>query len=200
MGMLDFAAQDKAIANRNCHDVTSLYSPVDAGEVDVLCKGEPYDILRAHIGQLQQNQIINFWTFGRYAMHHVLRYVLSQTGPADITACTWAISSRAVEDLLSLRKHGLLRSFKLWIDPRVKVRNPEPMQVIQVNWPFVIAPVHAKVCTVCNDEWHVSIYGSLNFTTNPQPERGSIATVGHVFEADHEIIERQFASGEVFYP
>ena len=76
----------------------------------------------------------------------------------------------------------------------MKVRNPEPMQIIQLNWPFVIAPVHAKVCTVSNDEWKISIYGSLNFTTNPQPERGSIATIGHVFDADNEIIERQFSN------
>lgn len=194
MGILDFTAQDKAIATRNCHDATSPYSPVGAGEASVQCVGQPYDILRAHIGKLERDQIVNFWTFGRYAMHHVLRYVLNQTGPADVTACTWAISSRAVEDLLSLRKEGLLRSFKLWIDPRVKVRNPEPMQVIQLNWPFVIAPVHAKVCTVCNDEWQISIFGSLNFTTNPQPERGTIATIPHIFEADRSIIEQQFSN------
>lgn len=196
MEILDFSVQDKAIVNRNCRDAVSPYSPVDAGEVDVLCQGEPYDILRAHVGKLEQNQIINFWTFGRYAMHHILSYVLSQTGPADVVACTWAISTRAVDDLLSLRKQGLLRSFKLWIDPRVKVRNPEPMQVIQLNWPYIIAPVHAKVCTVSNDDWHVSIYGSLNFTSNPQPERGSISTVRHVFDADLEVLKRQFENNE----
>lgn len=194
MGILDFSVQKREIAYRNHKDSESHYQPVDSSEVSVLCVGEPYDIVRAHLGELNQNEIVNFWTFGRYAMHHVLKYVLSQTGPADVAACTWAISTRAVEDLLSLRKEGLLRSFKLWIDPRVKVRNPEPMQIIQLNWPFVIAPVHAKVCTVSNDEWKISIYGSLNFTTNPQPERGSIATIGHVFDADNEIIERQFSN------
>lgn len=196
MGILDFGAQGKTIARRNCRDADSPYTNINGDDVSLLCVGEPYDILRAHIGHLEQNQIVNFWTFGRYAMHHVLRYVLSQTGPADVTACTWAISMRAVEDLLSLRQQGLLRSFKLWIDPRVKVRNPEPMQIIQLNWPFVIAPVHAKVCTVSNDEWKISIFGSLNFTTNPQPERGTITTVGHVFEADRKVIERQFVADE----
>lgn len=192
MGLPDFSAQGKSIALRNCKHANSPYLPIDSEDVLLSCVGEPYDILRAHIGELHQNAIVNFWTFGRYAMHHVLRYVLSQTGPADVTACTWAISARAVEDLLSLRKQGLLRSFKLWIDPRVKVRNPEPLQVITANWPIVIAPVHAKVCTVCNDSWKISIFGSLNFTTNPQPERGTIASVPHVFDADAQIIERQF--------
>lgn len=196
MGMLDFSVQTKSIAVRNARHCDSPYSPVDANDVSLSCIGEPYDILRAHVGTLQQNHIVNFWTFGRYAMHHVLRYVLAQTGPADVSACTWAISMRAVEDLLSLRKQGLLRSFRIWIDPRVKVRNPEPLQVIQANWPVVIAPVHAKVCTVANDDWKVSIYGSLNFTTNPQPERGSIASVPHIFDADNSIIERQFNADE----
>lgn len=196
MGMLDFNAQRKTIALKNCRDADSPYKPINTDDVSLSCVGDPYDILRAHVGELKQNQVVNFWTFGRYAMHHVLRYVLSQTGPADVTACTWAISMRAVEDLLTLRKQGLLRSFKLWIDPRVKVRNPEPLQVIQANWPIVIAPVHAKVCTVSNDDWKVSIFGSLNFTTNPQPERGTIASVQHVYDADAQIIERQFHADE----
>lgn len=194
--MLDFNAQRKTIALKNCRDADSPYKPINTDDVSLSCVGGPYDILRAHVGELKQNQVVNFWTFGRYAMHHVLRYVLSQTGPADVTACTWAISMRAVEDLLTLRKQGLLRSFKLWIDPRVKVRNPEPLQVIQANWPIVIAPVHAKVCTVSNDDWKVSIFGSLNFTTNPQPERGTIASVHHVYDADAQIIERQFHADE----
>lgn len=192
MGILDFSAQDKNIALRNAKHCDSHYLPVDADTTSVSCVGEPYDILRAHLGHLQHNHIVNFWTFGRYAMHHVLRYVLSQTGPAHVSACTWAVSMRAVEELLSLRKQGLLLSFRLWIDPRVKVRNPEPLQVLQLNWPIVIAPVHAKVCTISNDNWKVSVSGSLNFTTNPQPERGSISSVPHVFEADFDIIERQF--------
>ena len=191
MGRLDFERQRNEMSAKDWHD-TMAYPPVEGGAE---CVGEPFSILTAHIGELRPNTTINFWTFGRYAMHHVLRYVLSQTGPADVVACTWAISTRAVDDLLMLRDKGLLRSFKLWIDPRVKVRNPEPLQMLKLYWPVAIAPVHAKVTTIINEKWKVSIYGSLNFTTNPQPERGAICTVPSVVAVDNKILEEAFNEG-----
>lgn len=192
MGMLDFNKHETEVSRRNEHDTSLCYPVIDGKDSDVLCVGEPYIILQNQVGELKQNSIVNFWTFGRYAMHHVLRYVLSQTGPADVVACTWGISTRAVDDLLALRNKGLLRSFRLWIDPRVKVRNPEPLQMLQLNWPVAIAPVHAKVSTVCNEKWKVSIFGSLNFTTNPQPERGQISTIEGVFNTDNKILMEAF--------
>ena len=192
MSMLDFTAFSRQQAERESKATSSDYKPIDATDIDVLCAGEPYKVIASHLGRLKQNSVVNFWTFGRYAMHHVLRYVLTQTGPADVAACTWAISQRAVDDLLNMRKQGLLRSFRLWIDPRVKVRNPVPLDMLQLNWPVAIAPVHAKVTTISNDKWKVSVSGSLNFTTNPQPERGTICTVPHVFEADNKILQDVF--------
>ena len=192
MGLLDFNKHEAEMSRRNEHDTSLCYPVVDGKDCDVLCVGEPYIVLQNQVGELKHNSIVNFWTFGRYAMHHVLRYVLSQTGPADVVACTWAISTRAVDDLMALRNKGLLRSFKLWIDPRVKVRNPEPLQMLQLNWPVAIAPVHAKVTTICNDKWKVSIFGSLNFTTNPQPERGQISTIEEVFDTDNKILLEAF--------
>lgn len=192
MGLLDFSVQGRESAEKDKCDTSVSFPRVDGGDCAVLCAGSPYDIIASHIGILQQNSIVNFWTLGRYAMHHVLRWVLSQTGPADVQACTWAISTRAVDDLLMLRDKGLLRSFRLWIDPRVRVRNPEPLQMLQLNWPVAIAPVHAKVTTICNDQWKVSIFGSLNFTTSPQPERGVVCTIASVFDVDNTIISEVF--------
>jgi len=191
MGLLDFNRQSEEARQKNLHDTLS-YPAVDGKECEVLCVGEPYGIIQQHLGVLKQNSVVNFWTFGRYAMHHVLRHILAQTGPADVKACTWAISTRAVDDLLQLREKCLLRNFKLWIDPRVKVRNPEPLQMLQLNWPVAIAPVHAKVTTIINEHWKVSIFGSLNFTTNPQPERGQVCTIGSVVDVDNKILEEVF--------
>lgn len=192
VGLLDFSTQMAESERKNTRDASVKFQPVCGGDYDVLCSGEPYGVISAQLGTLQQNSIVNFWTLGRYAMHHVLRYILSQTGPADVVACTWAISTRAVDDLLFLRSKGLLRSFMLWIDPRVKVRNPEPLQMLQLNWPVAIAPVHAKVTTIENEKWKVSIFGSLNFTTNPQPERGAICTIKSVFDVDNKVLKEVF--------
>jgi hypothetical protein len=110
--------------------------------------GEPWEILSKHIGKLEDNSIVNFWTLGRYSMHNLINYIVRQTGPVSVNAYTWAISVDAVQSILSRMQDGLITDFKLWIDPRVKVRNPEPLQMCVANFPVVIAPVHAKVCTL----------------------------------------------------
>jgi hypothetical protein len=154
--------------------------------------GEPWTILSKHIGKLETESIVNFWTFGRYAMCEVLTYILRQVGPSSVQACTWAISKDSALDLVHLHKIGLITDFKLWIDPRVRVRNPEPLAILRANFPIVINPVHAKVCTIGNENWKISLSGSLNFTSNPQPERGIIQCVESVYNKDKEIIENEF--------
>jgi len=154
--------------------------------------GEPWTILSKHIGKLEQGAVINFWTFGRYAMHDIINYVCRQIGACSVSACTWAITEKAVTQILSRMKDGLITDFRLWIDPRVKVRNPIPLQMCQANFPVAIAPVHAKLCLFSNADWKISVSGSLNFTTNPQPERGIIQVIDSVYNRDLEIINEQF--------
>jgi hypothetical protein len=154
--------------------------------------GEPWEILSKHIGKLEAGAVVNFWTFGRYAMHDIISYVCRQIGICSVSACTWAITEKAVTQVLARIKDGLISDFRLWIDPRVKVRNPLPLQMCQANFPVVIAPVHAKLCLFANDQWKISVSGSLNFTTNPQPERGIIQVIDSVYNRDLEIINEQF--------
>ena len=84
--------------------------------------GEPWTTLAKHIGRIEQGAVINFWTFGRYAMHDLISHICRQIGPCNVTACTWAITEKAVTQLLNRKKDGLIKEFRLWIDPRVKSR------------------------------------------------------------------------------
>jgi hypothetical protein len=154
--------------------------------------GEPWTILSKHIGKLEKGSVVNFWTFGRFAMADVLNYIVRQIGPSKVNACTWAITVDSVQTILNRMNDGLITDFKLWIDPRVRVRNPEPLQMCMANFSVAIKPVHAKVCTFYNDEWKISVSGSLNFTSNPQPERGVIQCIDSVYENDNQIIENEF--------
>jgi hypothetical protein len=62
--------------------------------------GQPWEILSKHIGKIEPNSIINFWTFGRFNMSDIINYILRQTGTCKINACTWAISIDAVNTIL----------------------------------------------------------------------------------------------------
>lgn len=44
--------------------------------------GEPWTTLAKHIGRIEQGSVINFWTFGRYAMHDLISHICRQIGPA----------------------------------------------------------------------------------------------------------------------
>jgi hypothetical protein len=154
--------------------------------------GDPWEILYKHFGIIEQNSVINFWTFGRYAMHDVINYLLRQVGPCSVSACTWAITEKAVQTILNRIHDNLITDFRLWIDPRVKVRNPTPLEMCLANFPVVISPVHAKVALLENENWKISVSGSLNFTTNPQPERGVIQTYESVFNSDKLLFDDAF--------
>lgn len=159
-------------------------------------RGEPWDVLSRHIGEIRMGGIYNFWTFGRYAMADIINHLLRQTGPADAAATTWSLNTRSVQELINRKKDGLLRSFKMWIDPRVHRAAPEPLQLLQANFETVIAPVHAKLTIIGNDEWKISVCGSVNFTSNPQPERGVIQCIPHIYETDRRILEDEFRKGD----
>lgn len=158
--------------------------------------GEPWDILSKHIGRIEHGGIYNLWTFGRYCMTDIINHLLRITGPADVTATTWSLNADSVQTMLNRRKDGLLTSFRMWIDPRVRRANPEPLRLLKQNFDTVIAPVHAKVALISNKDWKISVSGSMNFTSNPQPERGTIQCIDTVYDRDKAIIDAEFAKGD----
>ena len=158
--------------------------------------GEPWDILSKHIGRIEHGGIYNLWTFGRYCMTDIINHLLRITGPADVTATTWSLNTDSVQTMLNRRKDGLLTSFRMWIDPRVRRANPEPLRLLKQNFDTVIAPIHAKVALISNKDWKISVSGSMNFTSNPQPERGTIQCIDTVYDRDKAIIDAEFAKGD----
>lgn len=158
--------------------------------------GEPWDILSKHIGRIEHGGIYNLWTFGRYCMTDIINHLLRITGPADVTATTWSLNADSVQTMINRRKDGLLTNFRMWIDPRVRRANPEPLRLLKQNFDTVIAPVHAKVALISNKDWKISVSGSMNFTSNPQPERGTIQCIDTVYDRDKAIIDAEFAKGD----
>lgn len=170
------------------------YDPLFPQHIDFV--GEPWEILSKHIGQVEKGGLYNFWTFGRYCMTDIINHLLRITGPADVTATTWSLNAASVQTMLNRRKDGLLTSFRMWIDPRVRRAAPEPLAMLRHNFETVIAPVHAKIALIGNDEWKISVSGSVNFTSNPQPERGIIQCIEAVYDRDKTIIDAEFAKGD----
>jgi len=156
------------------------------------CSGNPTEILSKHIDQINQGEEINFWSFGRFAQHDLLFYLLKQTGPAHVEVATWSICLEAMERILRLKADGSILSIRFILDPRVKVRNPQPLQILIKNFPYVLTACHAKVTLIHNEKWNVSVVTSQNMTRNPRMERGVINTDEDVFKFDKEVFDGLF--------
>ena len=105
---------------------------------------------------------------------------------------TWSICTEAMERILRLVSDGTILTIRFILDPRVKVRNPLPLQILIKNFPYVLAPCHAKVTLIHNEDWNVSVITSQNMTRNPRMERGVISTSPEIFKFDKEVFDESF--------
>jgi hypothetical protein len=155
--------------------------------------GHADQILKKYIGEIHKDRAIHFITSGRFSMHDLLLYVLKQTGPADVLISTWSISELAIRQIVQKHTEGTIRSIRFLIDPRVKVRNPKPLQMLVANFndDLKLKACHAKVTLIENESWNISIVGSANYTQNPRIERGVIFPFRDIFEFDKNWITNE---------
>lgn len=149
-------------------------------------------VLHEQIGVLKRGECINFWSFGSYSLHELMFYILKQTGAAHVNMCTWSISQDAIEQITRRFYAGEILSMRFLLDSRVKVCKAKPLQMIAANFPYVITSVHAKVVTIENRDWRLSIVSSQNATSNPKLERGVIMVRDDIFEFDKQIFDYEF--------
>jgi hypothetical protein len=163
------------------------------------CKkvSNPESTLQEEIGQISHDECIHFWSFGSYSLHELMFYLLKQTGPAHVNLCTWSISQDAIEKITRKYRGGEILSIRFLLDPRVKVCKAKPLQMITSNFRHAITRVHAKVVTIENNEWKISIVSSQNATNNPKLERGVIIISDEIHDFDKQIIDNEFRKHEV---
>lgn len=149
-------------------------------------------VLQDQVGVLKRGECVNFWSFGSYSLHELMFYVLRQTGPAHVNMCTWSISQDAIEQITRRYYGGEILSIRFLLDSRVKVCKAKPLQMIAANFQYVITRIHAKVVTLENENWKISIVSSQNATNNPKLERGVIMVSDEVFEFDKGVFEYEF--------
>lgn len=147
--------------------------------------GKAKEILKKHIGVISADKTLHWITFGRWSMHDLIFYCLNQTGPAHIMVATWSISELAIRNIVDRKTDGRILSASFLLDPRVKVRNPKPLQMLQQNFRHTFSACHAKVTLIWNDTWSIDIIASANLTNNPRIERGLISTDRKVFDFDY---------------
>lgn len=167
----------------------AIHSTVDSD----LFKGKPFEILKKKMVNIpDENQAFHYVTNGDFSMSECLLYCLKLAGPSDIFVATWSISELAIRQLLIMKEKGFVKSCQFILDPRVKVRNPKPLQLLQNNFPFAYVACHAKVSLIKSDKHHIDIVSSANLSRNPRIERGVIYNNKEIFDFDKKWMDDAF--------
>lgn len=120
----------------------------------------------------------------------ILKWTLSQTGPADVQMTSFSISEEFLRRIFFIEKEGLVRSLDIVLD--FKATN----KTLKL-WPFIAQTVencylsdnHSKILLVSNDEWKVAVVMSQNLTRGNRYESGFITTDPAVFDSLHRQLD-----------
>lgn len=165
---------------------SSSVSAIATDSGDHVFSGTPQEILKKHIGLIDFTKTTHFVTSGRWSMNDLMIFVLQQTGPSDILVATWSIAELSMRQVLKYYTEGLIKSISFLLDPRVKVRNPIPLQLLAANFHYRLLPCHAKVTLIKSEDLYISIVSSANMTQNPRIERGVIFPSKEIYEFDYK--------------
>lgn len=168
-----------------------------AGDTRFLVGRKKVD-LQELIGDLVPNEHVHVPSMSSWSMHHVLAYVLSKTGPAQVWMTSWSITEEPIALIVEHLERGMITQLRALFSERVEAMNPAAHAMARFNLQVKLAKIHAKTIVVLNDQWGVSVKGSANFTRNPRIENYVICTHREVAEADRQWIDDVMTGADPF--
>lgn len=116
-----------------------------------------------------------FVSNGHWSMHNLLQLILDKTGPAFVYISSYAFSEIPARMIAEKKTDGLIKTLACLIDSRVDVRSAGALQLLKNTADRLkLCATHAKVTVIANKEWHFTVVGSANYTTNKRYESGLI--------------------------
>ena len=143
------------------------------GEHSLLLTSELAD-LRKTVPELKPGTVYDFVSFGQWSAAHILIYILSLTGPADVSITTYGLSPDVVRKLVEAKEKGIIQDMTMVMDWKIRTYKAEAYHVAEQNFKTRLCSIHAKVTTVINDTWGVILQGSSNYTRNNKIENNII--------------------------
>jgi hypothetical protein len=147
------------------------------------------------IGSIVNGRDHHYYSWGNFNLVRLIAYLIKQTGPVHLMMTSYSFSTKSIEQLQHHINKGLILSFRVILDNRVRVMSPKPFQMIMNSFDYRCISVHAKVALLWNDHWKITIVTSQNATDNPKLERGTIFTDESVFNFDLKVLENEFKRG-----
>lgn len=139
--------------------------------------------LQEACGDLRRDEFLLIHSQGAISAHHVLAYIIDQIGPCDLKFTSWAISLVPMQCIINYVNDALVKSLECILSDRVGTECPQAIQLLKANCDRIhLAKIHAKGFVAWNNEWHVSVNMTANFTINPRIESYCVSTSKQVFD------------------
>jgi len=136
--------------------------------------GRKVDVL-ASFDNLRSGTHLHFCTQGKWSSHEMLAKLLTITGSAEVCLTSWALTEDPVRMLVQMKQAGIITEMFMVVDKRIKVHNPIAYQLAEANFDKLkLANIHAKVITIRNTDWNLTVLNSANFTRNKRFEAGAV--------------------------
>lgn len=139
------------------------------------------------IGKIKMGRTIHYNTAGKWSMHELLSYLLSQTGAAQVYIATWSIKNLPANVICEMVENKIIQELHLLLDYKAPARDENIFALLQEHCTSISANVrtHAKITVIRNKQFAITIIGSANYTVNPSEEAGVIICSNEV--ADYRI-------------
>lgn len=160
---------DMESINVDFDDITSSVIAIKAGQV---C-GKMFRYTNEIREILKCGKSLHFVNKDFWNNHDLLLLLLDITGPAHMIMSTYAVSETPARILTRLKDEKLLLSLTAIIDNRVDTRSAGSLQLLRsISDRISLAPCHAKVTLLYNNDYFITLVGSANYTENKRYEVG----------------------------
>lgn len=125
------------------------------------------------LGELSPGCELFGLTMGQFSLIDIIEHCLTTTGPADVDLSTWTVAGSDIGFALGLVSNGLIRSIRFVVDFSFPYRQPAFCAALRERFgddSIRLTRVHAKLCTIVNEDWALVIRGSMNLNENRRIE------------------------------
>ena len=152
------------------------------------------------IGPLEKGCDIFGFNKGQFSKIDIIEHCLNQTGPADVSICTWSASSGDIQKAQTFLYNNSIKSLRFIVDFSFKARKPEFLdELIECFGADAVrlTVVHSKFVVIRNENWNIVIRTSMNLNHNPRFENFEITDSKEFADFFDEITDEIWARSEV---
>lgn len=154
---------------------------------------------RDAIGIIEHGTDTFILTFGQFSLIDALVTILDQTGPADVTVCTWTAADANLQRAAGLLESTKMKSCRWIVDFSFESRQPEychHMRRLFGEDSIRAMRTHAKFILIRSDTHNIVIRTSMNMNENPRLESLEVTEDKRMAEFFQRLADEIFAEIE----